>query len=344
MNIQRTCLVTFALLIMVSASLEAADDLQRPASWQNPTPEEIHDQMTVWLNDMPLTEEVRQQAMQFWSGHSDDATQAVLLEHAVRTMAVLEPTAKQIVSICLDDDQLIATDFSLDQPDLPLWIQRHLRLVYGRWLTNHRLYNEAHQQLNELHHDDVVDPATLLFYKSVVAHRLIDKDICLETTSLLLENETQIPQRYAEIARLMQADIQPLKQESLDEIARIMRNIHNRLDLGRAGKRVRTEEEEVLDKLKKMIEELEKEEASGAGGAGAGNVAPSNPANDSAPLGGTGPGDVDPKNIGHQSGWGNLPAKERQEALQQISKDFPSHYRNVIEEYFKKLARDVGTP
>ena len=60
------------------------------------------------------------------------------------------------------------------------------------------------------------------------------------------------------------------------------------------------------------------------------------------PLGGKGPGNVDPKDIGSKSGWGNLPPKQRQEALQQISKDLPAHYREVIEEYFRRLAREGG--
>ncbi len=42
--------------------------------------------------------------------------------------------------------------------------------------------------------------------------------------------------------------------------------------------------------------------------------------------------------------WGNLPPKEREEALQQLGKDLPSHYRDVIEEYFRKLARDGVQP
>ena len=61
---------------------------------------------------------------------------------------------------------------------------------------------------------------------------------------------------------------------------------------------------------------------------------------DSNPGGGKGPGNVDPKRLGSKSGWGNLPPKERQEALQQISKELPAHYREVIEEYFRKLAKD----
>ena len=55
-----------------------------------------------------------------------------------------------------------------------------------------------------------------------------------------------------------------------------------------------------------------------------------------------GPGNVDRKNLGRTAGWGDLPAKEREEALQQIGKDFPSHYRDIIEQYFKKLATEDG--
>ena len=57
-------------------------------------------------------------------------------------------------------------------------------------------------------------------------------------------------------------------------------------------------------------------------------------------MGGKGPGDVTKRNIGSESDWGDLPPKEREEALQQIGRDFPAHYRDVIEQYFKKLASE----
>jgi hypothetical protein len=57
-------------------------------------------------------------------------------------------------------------------------------------------------------------------------------------------------------------------------------------------------------------------------------------------MGGRGPGNVTKKDIGSGSGWGNLPPKEREEAMQQIGRDFPSHYRDVIEQYFRRLAAE----
>ena len=61
------------------------------------------------------------------------------------------------------------------------------------------------------------------------------------------------------------------------------------------------------------------------------------------PLGfspGKGPGEVAKKNIGSESGWGDLPPKEREEAIQQIGRDFPPHYRDAIEQYFRRLAAE----
>lgn len=61
---------------------------------------------------------------------------------------------------------------------------------------------------------------------------------------------------------------------------------------------------------------------------------------DSRIAGASGAGDVDRKRIERQDGWGNLPPAERQEALQQIGQELPTHYREAIEAYFRKLATE----
>ncbi len=40
----------------------------------------------------------------------------------------------------------------------------------------------------------------------------------------------------------------------------------------------------------------------------------------------------------------DLPPHEREEALQQIAREFPPHYREVIEHYFKRLASGDDSP
>ena len=91
-----------------------------------------------------------------------------------------------------------------------------------------------------------------------------------------------------------------------------------------------------------MIEELEKQQqqqqqqSSGQSG----GQQPSQPMQDSQAAQMRGAGEVDPKSLGKKDGWGNLPPKERQEVMQQIGRELPAHFRETIEEYFKRLAQD----
>ncbi len=142
------------------------------------------------------------------------------------------------------------------------------------------------------------------------------------------------------MARLIQSDLSPLVDDSLDHIARRLVDIRRRLDLGWAGKKTTEVEDGVIESLDKLIKELEDQAAAAAAAAAGGGKSPGQimPAQDSLPLEGKGPGNIVQKDIGHDSGWGELPPHQRQEALQQIGKDFPAHYRDVIEQYFRKLA------
>ena len=136
----------------------------------------------------------------------------------------------------------------------------------------------------------------------------------------------------------MQEDLKGLQDDSLDHIARRMDDIHRRLDLGRAGPKVRGEEDGVIKSLDKIIKKLEERQQEQAGSGN--SVRSSRPAPDSRLLGGKGPGEVAKKDIGSGSGWGDLPPKEREAAMQQIGRDFPAHYRDVIEQYFRRLAAE----
>ena len=225
----------------------------------------------------------------------------------------------------------------------PALERNNLRLLYGRWLVQEKMIDEAVDQIGTLEAGQVADPASLLFYQAVVFHSTLQKKPGLERIAKLLEREHDIPRRYVSVVKLMEADFSPLKDDSLDHIARRMDDVRRRLDLGRAGPKVREVEDGVIKSLDKLIEEMEAKAAAAAAMAAAGaqgNIRSSSPAPDSMPLGGKGPGNVTKKDIGNESGWGNLPAKQRQEALQQIGKDFPAHYRDVIEQYFRKLASE----
>ena len=343
-------LVPGMLCVLILASPWVArsadrDEFGRRASWELPTWETTNTKFQAWLASQSLAAEQQAELERVWSEPVPaDATD--MLDRLLRVVAKVDPRFQAVVDQCQSRTAPSSPpQFAIlkDESVAP-FLRHNLRLLLGQWLVTHALYDEAAEQLADLQPTDVIDPATLLFHQSVVHHRLLEKDACLAKLTTLLEQESALPKRYATIARLMEADIKPLETDSLDEVARLMEDIQRRLNLARAGKRVRKQEDDVVAKLDKMIEELEKQQqqqqqqqSGSAGGNSSGK-----PADDSTPLGGRGPGDVDQKKIGNQAGWGNLPPKEREEALQQISKDLPAHFREVIEEYFRKLANEAG--
>lgn len=324
-----------------------ADDFA-PASWSVPAAKDVKFELDTWLKGKTLSETQQAQIDALWPAETTATSEPAasdLLEQTVATIAVVEPLAKEIAQFCRASTAAtvvpqwpILTDNSK-----PPVVANNLRLLVGAWLSQHDMHEEALVQFGSLTPNDVVDPATLLFHRSVCFHRLRDKEQCLPALATLLENEATLPRRYRDIAKLMQADMEPLKPDSLDEVARLMDSIRRRLDLGRVGGRVRQEEDDVISKLDKMINDLEsqrQQQQQQAAASSQSGKSPATPLPDSQNVGGRGPGNVDPKKLADGGTWDRMPPKNRQEALQQISKELPAHYREAIEEYFRKIARE----
>ena len=328
--------------------LLADDDLEIRATWAEPLAVDLVEQIDAWTEELELDES----QVQFVSSSREALRVA---EGAAATHDALiglirqaDPEADALVMACRTGNaaSLPPFDALVKERKWPQVVSDNLRLVLGISLAINQLYDEALENLSQLDTESVADPASLLFYRGATQFRLRERDEAKQTLSKLLERADDIPTRYATIARLMEAEINSTEPDSLQDIAQIMDSIRVRLDHGRAGKRVRGEEEEVIEKLDKMIEKLEEQlqqmQAAMSSGAGGNNLQPSSPMQDSMPAGGTGPGNVDPKSLGTQTEWGNLPPKEREKALQELGEEFPPHYRSVIEEYFRQLAKEPG--
>jgi hypothetical protein len=51
-------------------------------------------------------------------------------------------------------------------------------------------------------------------------------------------------------------------------------------------------------------------------------------------------GNVDQKKLQNLAqGWGKMPPKEQAKAMAELTRDMPPRYREVIENYFKKVAQ-----
>ncbi len=340
--LQRLLIVTCASLFagglpVVAVAMNAAaaavdDELAREPSWPAPTRAELRDRTTAWLATRGDTAPA---AIEAWDESAEplDAVVAVIRRADPRAAAVDAAATDPAATVWLDGSDID----SFERDTLRLWLAREL--------VRRDRFDEALPLLAGLDLATSVDPATLLFHRAACQHWLLDAEAAVDSIDQLLERAGAIPVRYERVARLLRADIAGLEEGSLDHIARRMRDITRRLDLGRAGPATRQVQDSVVASLDRLIKELEDQQQQGAsgsagagGGAAGGQGGAAAPMDDSRLAGGQGKGEVQARDVGSGDGWGNLPPHAREAALQQIGREFPPHYREAIELYFKRLA------
>jgi hypothetical protein len=239
----------------------------------------------------------------------------------------------------------------LTEAKRPAFFRANLTLAYGRTLTNRKVFEEALDAMRLFKPDQTVDPASYLFFRAVAEHGLMLKKDANDSINRLLDDVPTAPERYKVVAALMHFDMVSWQDKDLAAIARKMDNIQRRLDLTRGGKKTQKLQKEVVARLDEIIKKLENQNqgnssANGGncpGGAqrpgNGGGAKPSAPMADSNIATNSGPGKVDPKRIKELAQvWGTLPAREQEQRMRELTRDMPQRYREVIQEYFKRLS------
>jgi tetratricopeptide (TPR) repeat protein len=342
-----TILVLSIFAFCVRDLTAAEGELDKAASWNWPTFANIQNQLDSYLDLINVPGEKREIVSEKWESGLPDMAGPAALDHLMEIVTLVEPRLSDLVDrLSGKNNEPIATAAALDlswfDSTTPEWLQSNIRLAVGRYLAQNRLYDEALDELAAVKLDDVIDPSSVLFYRAVCQHHLLNRDECLDNVSKLLERDTEVVRRYVVTAKIMSADIQPMKADSIDEVARLMNDVERRLDLGRTNEKVIDEEKKIVDKLDKLIEKIEEQiqqqqQQQQMAQSQPQDSSQSQPMDGSKVAGSSGPGDVDSKDIGKASGWGDLPPLQRQESLQNITKDLPSHYSDVIEAYFRRI-------
>lgn len=326
--------------------IDADADLSRQASWMIPKLADVRQQMRDWVMAQSSDPVTQDRALAAWNAPVVELGD--VLDAVIDTFAVIDPRCRPVRDLALrptESPAVIAEWLFLEEAvddDPRATFQRDtVRLWLGRHLVRHDQFDEGLRMLDGLAVERAVDPASLLFHQAACHFWLLHTDTAIDLLDRLLERAEDIPVRYERTARLMRADIMSLEEDSLDHIARRMRDITRRLDLGHAGPRTRNVQDGVIASLDKLIAKIEQQQqqsqaSSGAGGSGSGGNG--TPMDDSRIAGGKGAGEVQNRDLGDGEGWGNLPPHQREEALQQIGREFPPHYREAIEQYFKRLA------
>ena len=315
----------------------SADDFFAAPTWVPTTDAAVEQKLETWLRESDFDSATRGEVRAIWQQR--DAS-APMLDSVVACLAVVDSAAAQVVEQCTYEDVNLPPDMSwLASASHAPFIADNLRLYYARWLVQHGFFDEALAWTDGLRTADVVDPQALLFYRAVAHHRLVQPGEAEVLSAQILERADELPQRYRYLAQLIQKDVEGLAEDSLDHIARRMSDIRRRLAKGRAGSRVQEVENGVIESLDKLIDQIEKQQQQQMAQQGQMGGAPSGvPMSDSRLAELKGPGKVDRRDIGSGVDWGDLPPKEREQALQDIGREFPSHYQDVIQQYFRQLA------
>jgi len=153
------------------------------AAWQPPKAQEVKAQALAWLEAKNVDAATRAKADALWSALPRQASEDDLLVRVARTIALIDPNAAKLLALCSQPrSQLLVPSQSWlgDRSVSPLFAA-NLRLLYAQWLVHESLFDEAQEQLFGLTPADVVAPASLLFYQSVVYHALLNKESGLKS-------------------------------------------------------------------------------------------------------------------------------------------------------------------
>lgn len=317
-------------------------ELAREASWSQPPVAEVRARLTEALAGRAAALGDEATALEAaWQAAA--AGQRDRLDVVIQSLATQDPRSAAAVQATSQGGE--PDPEWLADPQAGTFVRDAVRLWWGRELVRRDRFDEALPLLVDLDVAGSVDPAALLFHRGCCQHWLLARDEAVESFERLLEREPELPIRYARLARLLRADIAAVDDDSLDHIARRMKDVRRRLDLGKAGPETKRVQAGVIESLDKLIAELEQQQqqqgqagAAGGGGAGGQGGAAGRPMDDSKLARGLGKGEVRKKDLGLGAGWGDLPPHEREAALQQIDREYPPYYREAIEQYFKRLA------
>ena len=328
----------FLVAAFILGSLAAADNF---GHLHNSSPDVVKAKAVAWLKEIGKFDAAMQkQVASIW-----EQTDRSVLDRLTETFALGSPDAGKLLAEARDPKSPAPTKVPalLKDPKQPVFFRANLALAYGRALCLRRVYEEALDVFRQVKAEDVVMPATFLFHRSVCEYSMLLKTDAEKTINRLID-EVKGPERYQIVAVLMLMDMQTWKEKDLGAVARKMSNIERRLELARGGPETQKLQKEVIRRLDELIKELEKKNPPGDGPS-APNPNPGDPksnrrpADDTPPPGGPGgTGKVYRQKFNNlKERWGNMERRDREQALQELTRGMPPRYREAVENYFRNL-------
>ncbi len=218
------------------------------------------------------------------------------------------------------------------------YVTAYARYQLARFLLDTDEPDDAARILAEFveHHLEKtpLDSEVIYFYGHALA-QIPDRERAILFFHAFLREFKQAPERLRASAAQILAELE--RQEGvLHEISDIMKNCERKIRKTDTGKDTQDKQKHVIEWLEKIIEMMEQQQQGGGPPGGAGGI---RPATHSALPGGE--GKTGPlrnvKNVADK--WGKLKDEERKSIEAELKSKMPSHYKKMLEEFYKKLGK-----
>lgn len=212
---------------------------------------------------------------------------------------------------------------------------------------------EAHSPVEQytLSHD------RFLFMRGVCQVNALDYEGAVASLEEFVSRYPDAPERLRVGAVQILTELSRRSPGRIGDVRDLLGYARRRIGHGETGQPVIERQREAVALLDSLIEEAEEQEKNqggggeGSGGGGGGGGAPEGTqepgggANQSnAPGGAQRDANLRKKIAKPGDAWGRMPPRERDQILQALQKQYPSQYRELLEQYYRQLSKDASKP
>ncbi len=366
-----TARFAIALCIAFASRAAASPNARGPATptttapFAAPRPDaEIVEQFVQYIADSKdYPEPARQFVAAEWQRRKGTPAANTLISES---LALLHPNFKSALDAQESDPKVAIEQFATLAADSDPYLSINAAILAARLLVDQDRITEADalllnvNQRNADWRDRTTAVPELLFLRGFCALQALRYDDAVATLTEFVRGYPNAPERLRRSAEQMLTELSRREPQRLGDVRDLMDYARRELSLGKSNDDVREKQKKAVDLLNGLIaeaEEREKQQQQQSKSSGKSNSkgkpAPGNnkPGSQHAqrsilpPGEGGGVGELgDSKRVRPGESWGKMPPQEREALLQALQKQFPSQYRDLVEQYYRQLSKDDSEP
>ena len=353
---------TIAVLLMtagfVSTQALAENVPPAPADAPGLTTTQIVDRFIEHMRTSSAADETARQliASQWQERRGGEDADAFLAE----ALAVVWPAFKDALDLYEDGEYEKAAGAmaTLAEHDDP-YLSANAGVFEARSLVEQKRIEAAQQRLAKLAakelelRDHTLHAADMRFLIGYCQLHTLHYDDAIKTLETFAKDYPYASERLQVTAKQIVQELRRRQANGISDVADLMAYAGRRLGHGTSNEPVTSKQAKAVALLDELIKTAEEKECKGGGckkcggkgckacgGPPKGNQQPSSPANQSKLSGGGSKiGQLRATVARPGEAWGRMPESERDRILQAVKKNFPARYRELVEQYYKQLAR-----